>query len=180
MPDLQTVNDPDPEQVVDDSNGIFLDCAVTRAAARRARTDDNEQNDQTSDATANSIENTVTSTSSVTHTLDGQLTESCLLMTREQLIKEQQADVELRRLMEEAVDEEEVTRYANCFYVKSGVLMRKWKSPDAPASDEWRVVHQIVLPHCCRRGVISVAHDPPLGGHIGVNKTYHKVLAHFY
>ena len=42
IPDLQTVNDPDPEQVVDDSDGIFPACAVTRAAARRARTDDNE------------------------------------------------------------------------------------------------------------------------------------------
>jgi len=58
--------------------------------------------------------------------------------------------------------------------------MRKWRPPDAPASDEWRATHQIVLPHCCRRGAISVAHDPPLGGHLGVNKTYHKVLAHSY
>ena len=69
--------------------------------------------------------------SSVTHTLDGQLTEGCLSMTREQLIKEQQADVKLFRPMEEAVDEKEVTRYANCFYVKLGVLMRKWRSLDA-------------------------------------------------
>ena len=102
MPDLQTVNDPDPEQVADDSNDIFPACAVTRAAARRTRADGNEQSDQASDATANSFENTATSTSSVTHTLDGQLTEGCLSMTREQLIKEQQADVELCRPMEEA------------------------------------------------------------------------------
>jgi len=58
--------------------------------------------------------------------------------------------------------------------------MRKWRPPDAPASDEWQATHQIVLPHCCRHGVISVAHDPPLGGHLGVNKTYHKILTHFY
>ena len=47
MPDLQVVNDPDPEQIVDDCNGIIPACAVTRAAARRARTDDNDnqQND---------------------------------------------------------------------------------------------------------------------------------------
>jgi len=64
--------------------------------------------------------------------------------------------------------------------VFTGMLMRKWRPPDAPALDELQVVNQIVLPHCCRNSVISVAHDPPLGGHLGVNKTYHKVLALFY
>ena len=93
-------------------------------------------------------------------------------MTREQLIKEQETDTELSCLMEEVVDEEEATTYGNCFYIKSGVLMRKWRPPDISASDDWQVVHQIVLPHCCRHGVISVAHDPPLDGHLGVNKTY--------
>ena len=37
-----------------------------------------------------------------------------------------------------------------------------------------------ILLHWCRRGVTIVAHDPSLGGHLGENKTYHKVLAHFY
>ena len=69
------------------------------------------------------------------------------------------------------MEEEEATRYANCFYIKLGVLKRKWRPPYAPAIDEWQVVHQIVLPHCCRNDVISVAQDPPLGGYLGVHKT---------
>ena len=82
--------------------------------------------------------------------------------------------------MEEAVDEEEATRYDNCFYIdKAGVLMRKWRPPDASASDAWQVVHQIVLPHCCRHDVISVAHDLPPGGHLGVDKTHRKVFIYF-
>jgi len=36
-------------------------------------------------------------------------------------------------LIEVAVDEEEGDMYANCFYFKSGVLMRKWRPPDTPA-----------------------------------------------
>ena len=99
--------------------------------------------------------------------------------TWEQLCKEQEADAELCSLIEETVNEE-AARYGNCFCITSGVLMRKWRLRDAPASDEWRVIQQIVLPHWWRRGVTSVAHDPPLGGHLGVNKTYHKVLPHFY
>ena len=38
MPDLQVANDPDPEQI----DGIFPACAVTRAASRRATTDDKD------------------------------------------------------------------------------------------------------------------------------------------
>ena len=90
-------------------------------------------------------EDSVTSMSSITNTLAGPMMEGCLSVFQEQLVKEQQ---ELCSLMEEAVDEEEAPRYANCFYIKSGVLMRKWRPP-APALDEWQVAHQIVLPHCC-------------------------------
>ena len=39
IPDLQVVNDPDPQQVVSESDRVFPECAVTRAAARRARAD---------------------------------------------------------------------------------------------------------------------------------------------
>ena len=92
---------------------------------------DDQQCDRVSDGAANSVVSSSSSTSGA------QRMEDCLSMSREQLIKEQQADVELCHLIEEAVDEEEATRYANCFYIKSGVLMRKWRPPDAPALDEW-------------------------------------------
>ena len=66
-------------------------------------------------------------------------------MTREQLIKEQVTDAELSCLMEEAVDEEEATKYGNFFYIKLGVLMRKWTPPDIPASNDCQVVYQILI-----------------------------------
>ena len=92
--------------------------------------------------------------------MEDQLTDKCLSMTREQLIKEQETNKEPSSLMEEAVDEDEATRQGNCFYIKSGVLIKKWRPPDVPASDDWQVVQQIVLLHYCRHSVISVAHDP--------------------
>ena len=58
--------------------------------------------------------------------------------------------------------------------------MRKWRSPEIPADDEWAVNHQIVVPKIYRSEILSLAHETPMSGHLGVNKTYHKILNHFY
>ena len=58
--------------------------------------------------------------------------------------------------------------------------MRKWRPPGAPALEEWQVVHQIVLPKCCRKEVMGLAHESPMAGHLGINKTYNRVLSHFF
>ena len=72
-------------------------------------------------------------------------------MKRQQLIQEQRHEVKLSQLTKEAVSEGQMPKHAHCYYIKSGVLMRKWRPPDAPASEEWQIVHQIVLPRCCRK-----------------------------
>jgi len=82
--------------------------------------------------------------------------------------------------MNDAVGEDEVHKYANCFYRQSGVLMRKWRPPDAPANEKWRTSHKIVLPQKFREEILTLAHAPPMAGHLGVNKVYHKILTHFY
>ena len=45
MPDLQVANDTDPRQVMNEPDRAFPECAVTRAAARRVRTEQ-QQSDQ--------------------------------------------------------------------------------------------------------------------------------------
>ena len=62
------------------------------------------------------------------------------MCSREKLIVAQEDDVELRLLMNDAVVEEEMYKYANCFYRKSGVLMWKWRPPDVPANEEWQIL----------------------------------------
>ena len=47
-----------------------------------------------------------------------------------------------------------------------------------PVSDEWRVLYQIVLPQKYRHDVLSLVHEIPMAGHLGVKKTYCKVLNH--
>ncbi len=65
-------------------------------------------------------------------------------------------------------------------YKKDGILMRKWRSPDVPACDDWAVVTQIVVPKRYRSIILNMAHETPLSGHLGVNKTYKKILSNFY
>ena len=77
------------------------------------------------------------------------LTEVVSLMTyvsfsRKQLIQDQELDSEIRCLAEGAVSEEEAAINPKCYYKKGGVLMRKWRPPDAPANEKWHVVHQII------------------------------------
>ena len=58
--------------------------------------------------------------------------------------------------------------------------MRKWRPPDVSAEDVWTVNHQIVVPRVYCPEILNLAHDSPMSGHLGINKTYHKILNHFY
>ena len=31
-----------------------------------------------------------------------------------------------------------------------------------------------------RHEILSIAHESPMSGHLGINKTYHKIINHFY
>ena len=43
-----------------------------------------------------------------------------------------------------------------CYYIKKGILMRKWRPFDVPADDEWAVYHQIVFPKSYRHEILSI------------------------
>ena len=57
--------------------------------------------------------------------------------------------------------------------------MRKWRSPKVPADKEWAVNHQIVVLKIYRSEILRSAHETPMSGHLGINKTYNKILSHF-
>ena len=99
---------------------------------------------------------------------------------KSQLMDDQRKDPELSSLFERTVDEKDVPSEQVCFYLKNGILMRKWRPPDASIDDEWLVKHQIVVPTTYRTEILSLAHDTSLSGHLGVNKTYQKILNHFF
>ena len=63
---------------------------------------------------------------------------------------------------------------------QNGFSMRKCRPPDVSAEDEWTVNHQILVPRVYRPEILILASETPMSGHLGVNKTYHKILNHFY
>ena len=185
---------PDPiEQEIPD---LYPSCAVTRAMAKKAK-----QNDGEIDLTDTFLGQSFTDEiiNSLSPTLSGKQTDlsdksesshysSVLndqgqghdLVSRSQLCKEQHNDPEILPLLERALDEKEIDQVPVCFYVKNDILMRKWRPPDVSAEDEWTVNHQIVVPRVYRPEILNLAHDTPMSGHLGINKTYHKILNHFY
>ena len=102
------------------------------------------------------------------------------LMGRKQLIINQKKDPDFIPLISSALPPEEAAKVGECLYLKDDVLVRKWRPPDAPLDQEWQVVYQIVVPKIYRRDIMSLAHDTPMSGHLGINKTYLKILNHFY
>ena len=101
-------------------------------------------------------------------------------LSKSQLIQEQQTDPEISKLIFRALSENEISQVPMCYYIKNGILMRKWRPSDVPADDEWAVYHQIVVPKSYHHEILSIAHESPMSGHLGINKTYHKIINHFY
>ena len=188
---------PDPiEQEIPD---LYPSCAVTRAMAKKAKLYDGMQDINLTDTLIGQSFNKEISTSLSPSQSDIQTdpsnprsgSENDLSpsnsndqghdqLSRSQLCKEQHSDPEISPLFERAFNENEISQVPVCYYVKNGILMRKWRPPDVSAADEWTVNHQIVIPRVYRPEILNLAHETPMSGHLGVNKTYHKILNHFY
>ena len=96
------------------------------------------------------------------------------------LIQDQRMDLEVRKLRKRAVTVEEAKTEPVCYFEQAGVLMRKWRPPEVPREDEWKIIYQIVLPEKYRKQVLEVAHELPTAGHLGVRKTENRIMQHFY
>ena len=102
------------------------------------------------------------------------------VLTRDQLIKDQQVDPELSVIAQHALSEKEAANHPVCYFLKADVLMRKWRPPDVPATADWKVTYQIVVPQNSRETILKLALSTPMAGHLGVNKTCNRILSHFY
>jgi len=90
---------------------------------------------------------------------------------RAELIHLQQADTDLKNLFD-LVDKEE-----HPYSYRSGVLVRAWQGKLSPHEATYQ---QVVVPTVLRAKLLSVAHDIPATGHLGVAKTKDRLLCQFY
>ena len=99
--------------------------------------------------------------------------------SRQELLQEQLNDPEVQQLCQFA-DEHKIDTVSRGYFMKDGILMWKWRPPTVPASQEWSVIYQVVIPQKYCDTVLNMAHDTPMAGHLGVNKTHCRVLNPFY
>ncbi|XP_068227998.1 uncharacterized protein [Palaemon carinicauda] len=64
------------------------------------------------------------------------------------------------------------------FYTDHGLLFRHFRSSKAPVTSTWHDCHQLVLPVTLLPPLLYFAHTSE--SHLGVNKTYHRVLQDFF
>lgn len=103
-----------------------------------------------------------------------------LSMSRQDLINEQKKDVTLSSLFDQVVSDENITSVSTGYLLRDNILMRKWLPNNVCTSDVWSSVTQIVVPVPYRKQILTLAHDNPFSGHLGVRKTYDRILRHFF
>ena len=99
-------------------------------------------------------------------------------ISKDNLIKAQEQDPSLSKIRHVALERKDLTKLP-CFYYHEDVLMRAYRPPELKHLDTWSEVHQVVIPTSVRSALIELAHDG-LSGHLGIQKTYKKVLQHFF
>ena len=171
-----------PGPVEKEIPGLYPTCAVTRAMSKKKENDDDEI--PLADTVIGQVLEGESIKSSVPEPVkavaEGSLSDKADEMSTSQLIAEQHKDTELASLFARIVDGDEVSQNPVCLFTKNGLLMRKWRPPDVSVEDEWAVKHQIVVPKSYRQEILSMAHETFLSGHMGVTKSYQKILNHFY
>ena len=188
-PNIGQTDDPIEQEIPD----LYPSCAVTRAMAKKAILKSSNSdidltdtcigqyfNNEIKKSLDPSLSDTQTDSSMSCHSPPRSIDQGYDTLSKSQLIQEQQTDPEISKLIFRALPEDEISQVPMCYYIKNGILKRKWRPYDVPADDEWAVYHQIVVPKSYRHEILSIAHESPMSGHLGINKTYHKIINHFY
>lgn len=180
-PVLEVVVTPELSAVpeLDTERSVFPACAVTRAQARKF--EDDVGLADTVLAPVLDDQNVFRPSSEDDVKPRGDVTNSDKILwpvTRKELIRAQKEDSTLAKCFAAVVDGPH-SDSASCYYIEDGLLMRRWVSR-AETVDSWGAVFQVVVPLLYRAQVLAIAHDIPWSGHLGITKTYDRVLKHFF
>ena len=100
------------------------------------------------------------------------------IVSHADLVAEQRRDESLQGLFSLVLDVNDSKAHDICYFLKAGVLVRKYFPSVLSKQCSWGEVHQIIVPQRLRSYVLKVAHD--LSGHLGVRKTKEKILKFFF
>ncbi|KAL0152376.1 hypothetical protein M9458_052099, partial [Cirrhinus mrigala] len=186
LPAVQVTNLPvaemQPDALVETLPDVFSSSAVTTRAQAKCDSQEHYLNDSIfSDILGNesSPESVDAATSNPHPSVSFNLVTD-MSISRKALIDAQKSDPTLEKCRVSA-EKGSLTPCNHNFYWKDSVLMRKWgRTLSTEQADEWDVVHQIVVPSKFRQSVLNLAHDHPWSGHLGINKTYNRVLQYFF
>lgn len=166
----------------EESLEIFPACAVTRAQTKKYGSDLSDTFffvDQPADAETPGSRNP--SVFQANHRQSGiPSTEAVELpATRDEFIAAQQSDNTLKKCVSSVLSNEEATGKKVAYLIDHGLLVRRW-SGDVLDGGDLNTTYQVVVPTAYRSQVLSLAHDNLWAGHLGVTKTYDRVLRHFF
>ena len=156
----------------------FLVCVVTRAQARKSTIDLSD--------TFMSLENPFTPSRprSSTHrslsTSSGaEISALSLPIDRDLIMREQKKDPSLAKCRASAAGKGDVMNKSVTYYWENDLLMRKW-TPSQSQDLGWNTACQLVVPAKFRLHVLMLGHDHDFAGHLGVKKSYHRILRYFF
>ena len=99
-------------------------------------------------------------------------------ITSDNLKTAQRQDASLAKCFSSVVTEDQAALQKMAYVLVDGLLTRRWTSKEIDGDGS--SVCQIVVPKPFRAHVLSLAHDNPWSGHLGVTKTYDRILRHFF
>ena len=145
----------------------------TQTVAPRKQDDDTEKKEE--------MRNTTESTCSQENKdqeSQAKSTSTILNMDKEEFQKLQENDSTLESIRK-LVREGTTTGNTGKFFQRNGLIYRKWRPKDNHEDDS-RTVEHLVIPRKCRKVALELAHDVPMGGHLGSKKTLDRLLSRFY
>lgn len=134
---------------------VFPSCAITRAASRLKEVESKPENLE----------------------LPSKLQIEQLTSSREVLVAQQKSDESLADLFDTVVPVEMVRSNAQCYFLLDGLLVRKWVLHNDLGLGE--PIFQVVVPTSLRDKVLHTSHGD-VAGHLGVRKTYDRILQYFF
>ncbi|XP_039894583.1 uncharacterized protein LOC120737796, partial [Simochromis diagramma] len=195
QPVPEVTNDPESNLKSNDLAtcfpSVFPACVLTRAQARHKAAEIDLSDSSLAQALATDDLQTLIDLKSGSKDTtekwkDLHLPQLDLPVTRESLVAAQNSDPSLTKCFTSL---SETGNKKASYFLEDGVLMRKWTAHPSLTADvegscsddcDWSTTYQIVVPLEYRHYVVSLAHEHPLSGNLGVTKTYNKILNHFF